>query len=282
MKSRDRIFGDAYDLHEILADDPGSEEVRPLGQQGAQYAVGLERDVSLSTAALLSARFPLISPPGVVSNRQNKIVARIIDGGYFENFGAATARELTQQLRQAGLDPFVIEITNDPEMLIARRTEKPGANALGSLLCSVEDVDPLCEPDPPINEIQQNYWFSDIRGPLSGLFGSRNAHGGQALRSLAGFAGPETAFCPSQKATKPISFVHIVVHPQYQVSWWSRFVWWDQKTCTRVEVPLNWWLSKPVQTYLDDQIAKNESAIKEVLKVMEKRPRANALASPPS
>ena len=230
---------------------------------------------------MLSARFPLISPPGVVSNRQDSVVARIIDGGYFENFGAATALELARQLKQAGLDPFIIEITNDPELLIARRTEKPGANAQGSLLCSVEDVDPLCEPDPPINEIQRNYWFSDVRGPLSGLFGSRSAHGGQALRSLAGFAGPGTVFCPSRDAAKPVSFVHIVVHPQYQTSWWSRFVWWDQATCTRVEVPLDWWLSKPVQNYLDDQILKkNISAINEVLKVMEKKPDADALVSP--
>ena len=276
MNSGDRIFADAYDLHELLADDPGSKEARPLGEQAAQNPGGLERDVSLSTAALLSARFPLISPPGVVTNRQDKLVARIIDGGYFENFGATTALELARQLTQAKLDPFVIEITNDPEMLVARRTEKPGANAHGSLLCSVDDFDPLCEPDPPINEIQKNYWFSDIRGPLSGLFGSRNAHGGQALRSLAGFAGPGTAFCPSQEAKNPISFVHIVVHPQYQVSWWSRFLG-DQTTCTRVEVPLNWWLSKPVQNYLNDQIEKKAlekepSAINHVLVVMQKKP----------
>jgi hypothetical protein len=68
------------------------------------------------------------------------------------------------------------------------------------------------------------------------------------------------------------SFVHIVVHPQYQVRWWT---WWDQKTCARVEVPLNWWLSKPVQAYLDDQIAKNRSAIDEVFKVMLKEQSAS-------
>jgi hypothetical protein len=288
-KSGDRIFTDAYDLHELLADNPEHAEARPLGNQAAQPGA-LERDVSLSTAALLSARFPLISPPGVVLNRNKKVVARLIDGGYFENFGALTALELARHLKQAGLDPFVIEITNDPELLVSRRAVKPSANEPGSLLCKVDDFDPLCDADPPVNEIQQNYWFSDVRGPLSGLFGSRNAHGGQALRNLAGFAGPKTSFCPSQRDTngpsssggQPIGFVHLVVHPQYQVSWWDRFVPWEQKICTRVEVPLNWWLSKPVQRYLDHQIEKaNEPAIEQVFKVMEKGTGVSAPAIPP-
>jgi hypothetical protein len=275
LRSDVRLFGDAYDLHDLLADDPDSEESRPLGQQGAQPG-GLERDISLSTAALLSARFPLISPPGVVLNLQGRVVARLIDGGYFENFGATTAVQIAQKLKQAGLDPFLIEITNDPELLVASVTQNTGADADASLLCRVEDVDPLCDAEPPINEVQQNYWFSDVRGPLSGLFGSRNAHGGEALRGLAKFGGPGTAFCPSVSRREgdggETSFVHIVVHPQYQVRWWT---WWDQKTCARVEVPLNWWLSKPVQAYLDDQIAKNRSAIDEVFKVMLKEQSAS-------
>jgi hypothetical protein len=281
QKSGDRIFGDAYDLHELLSDRPSSANARSIQEQAAQNRQGLRRDISLSSAALLSARFPLISPPAVVSNLQNKVVARVIDGGYFENFGAATALELANQLKQAGLNPFVIEITNDPELLIADRIEKPGTDAHDPSLCSVVDLDPLCEPDPPINETKRVYWFSDVRGPLSGVFGTRNAHGGQALRSLATFAGPGTAFCPTQGDAGQISFVHIVVHPQYRLSWWNRLVGSNQETCAPVDVPLNWWLSKPVQAYLDDQIEKrNEPAIGQVLKVMEKGAGASALASP--
>ena len=98
-----RIFADAYDFHDLIADTPTSEKGRKLEEQAAQFEGTLDRDISLSTAALLSARFPIISPPGVVLNRKGKVVARIVDGGYFENFGAATAQELAQQLKQAGL-----------------------------------------------------------------------------------------------------------------------------------------------------------------------------------
>ncbi|MGH6826194.1 hypothetical protein [Methyloceanibacter sp.] len=263
-----RIFADAYDFHDLLADTPTSEKGRKLEEQSAQFEGTLDRDISLSTAALLSARFPIISPPGVVLNRKGKVVARIVDGGYFENFGAATAQEIAQQLQQAGLRPFIIEITNDPELLVAHRIEKPATAADDPKLCKVDDVDPLCEEDPPINDAENTYWFSDIRGPLSSVFSSRNAHGGQALRSLSSFNGAGTGFCPSRRdgpgPNKPVSFVHIVVHPQYRLSM-------DGETCKPVEVPLNWWLSKPVQLYLDDQITQNKDAIGEVVKVLEKK-----------
>ena len=49
-------------------------------------------DVRLSTAAHNSARFPLISPPGSICNQDQAIVDRIVDGGYFENYGALGAK----------------------------------------------------------------------------------------------------------------------------------------------------------------------------------------------
>lgn len=127
-----RIFVDAYDFHDLLAYLPSSKKGRDPSEQAAQVDGNLDRDVSLSTAALLSARFPIISPPANVLNKKDNVVARVIDGGYFENFGAATAQELGKQLKQAGLSPFIIEITNDPELLVSHRIKKPGTNALDS------------------------------------------------------------------------------------------------------------------------------------------------------
>jgi hypothetical protein len=265
--SEPRIFADAYDFHDLLADTLSSDKEHKPDEQTAQPEVKLDRDVSLSTAALLSARFPLISPPGVVLNSKGKVVARIVDGGYFENFGAATAQEIAQQLKQAGLYPFIIAINNDPELLVPQRVEKPAKGEGDQALCNVQDVDPLCEEDPSVNHAEDTYWFSDIRGPFSGLLGSRNAHGAQALRSLARFNGAGTNFCPSSQVKsgpeKPVGFVDIVVHPQYRLSW-------DKEACQPTQVPLNWWLSKPVQIYLDDQITRNGEAICEVVKVLAK------------
>lgn len=268
-----RPFADTYDLHDLLADRPKTDNGHEAGKEGAQLS-GWSRDVSLSTAALLSARFPFISPPGNIRNRNGQLVTRIVDGGYFENFGAATALEIVQVLRGQGLAPFVIQITNDPELLFAEHVENPAPDAVNPTLCNVKDVDPICQNDPPIINAEDVYWFSDVRGPLSGLFGSRSAQGGRALRQLANFSGPSTSFCPSKRATdrNALGFIHLVVHPQYQLV--------DESNhCKLIDVSMSWWLSKPVQEYLDFQIGQNEPAIGEALEVLKKDAVASAVST---
>src|SRR5262249_56241880 len=52
-----------------------------------------------------------------IRNRQHQIVDRIVDGGYFENYGALGAMELAQAIRavEPKLAPFVLVISNDPD-----------------------------------------------------------------------------------------------------------------------------------------------------------------------
>jgi len=79
-----------------------------------------DADVPLSTAAHLSARFPYISPGGRVPG-PNPACSHLVDGGYFENSGAATLLDLLEALPDstpggpAGYVPVVISINNDPE-----------------------------------------------------------------------------------------------------------------------------------------------------------------------
>jgi hypothetical protein len=65
-------FPDAYDLHALL---------------GA--------DMPLSTAVHNSARFTWVSPAGTIRGREGT-VGHLVDGGYFENSGAATAHEILE------------------------------------------------------------------------------------------------------------------------------------------------------------------------------------------
>src|SRR5262249_184754 len=53
-------------------------------------------NLSLSTAAFLSARFPVITPPGSLGDHEYK--SRYVDGGYFENSGTATLMDLIAAL----------------------------------------------------------------------------------------------------------------------------------------------------------------------------------------
>jgi len=98
-----RIFVQAERFHDLLADQP------------------VLNDVRLSTAALNSARFPLISPAGTIRNKDQRIIDRIVDGGYFENYGALSAKELALAIHayDPTIFPLVVVISNDPDDLLS-------------------------------------------------------------------------------------------------------------------------------------------------------------------
>jgi hypothetical protein len=97
---------------------------------------GESRTVSLATAAHASARFPYISPAGRVARRH------VVDGGYFENSGAATGLQLLAALaRQPAVQPIVIAVVNS-----------------------------LSRPDPPPDSVA-----TDLLAPPLTLFRTRDA-----------------------------------------------------------------------------------------------------------
>ena len=62
-----------------------------VDSMGLNYGKG---DIRLSTAAVLSSRFPYVSPAGKVFDRY------YVDGGYFDNSGAGTVLDFIQELNQ--------------------------------------------------------------------------------------------------------------------------------------------------------------------------------------
>jgi hypothetical protein len=69
-------------------------------------------NVAVSTAAFLSSRFPWVTPAGffddATKDSKEPIKVRVVDGGYFENSGIATALDLLSSM-EAGIDA-------DPEL----------------------------------------------------------------------------------------------------------------------------------------------------------------------
>jgi len=101
------------------------EEERNTFARAKDQLVILERDIRMSTAAHNSARFPMVSPPGMWKQK-DKIAGRLQDGGLFENYGAETAFEIldlackkfscngeTPNGKQR-IKPVVILISSDP------------------------------------------------------------------------------------------------------------------------------------------------------------------------
>jgi hypothetical protein len=75
------------------------------------------RSMPLSSAAHLSARFSYVSPAATVPRSEGAGVwGHVVDGGYFENSGAATAVELLRALQKHhNIQPILVLIRNDPK-----------------------------------------------------------------------------------------------------------------------------------------------------------------------
>lgn len=110
-------------------------------------------DFRISTMAVTSARFPLVTPAAALTNGDGK--RRFVDGGYFENSGAATLSEAVDVAMQMAavykfsIRPVVIRIGNSPSMLAATEKKKATQEAqenqqpamgLGELLSPVRTM----------------------------------------------------------------------------------------------------------------------------------------------
>ena len=120
----------------------------------------LARDMPLSTAIHNSARFTYVSPAGHMDAPDGREHGRLVDGGYFENSGLATLREVYDVLRTRGVEPYVLYLCNGPA----------ACNATAS------------------TEVQSAA-ADEIASPFRALYKARDARGTLAQESLKALAG---------------------------------------------------------------------------------------------
>jgi hypothetical protein len=162
------LFVEAESFHELLRRQvPRDRWWGWLGFPERYFRRGATGDdVRLSTAAHNSARFPIISPPGSIrsqSRGQNqRIIDRIVDGGYFENYGALGAKELALAVHavEPSLMPLVVVISNDPADLL-----DPNDDAVSNL------------PSLPRPPAASGELITDATSSLTTFANARTAHG---------------------------------------------------------------------------------------------------------
>jgi hypothetical protein len=120
-------------------------------------------DVSASTAVLNGARFPWISPGGTFSGERCgsavKQTDHILDGGYFDNAGAESLREMVRALH-------------------AIRTQAGETDPLDIVFVLIGYRNPdTSKPTPALA-------VNDVFAPLFGLFASMSAHESHLAREM--------------------------------------------------------------------------------------------------
>ena len=225
-----RWLQDAYDFHESF---PGS-------------------DIRLVAAAHNSARFPVISPAGALYGPPQdpppaKLVrpeplTKLVDGGYFDNYGASTARDLAEALQGQGLKPFILLIANNPSVDDHAAFAAPNSNG--------RPLDLSAEPPswiPPL-----------VAAPAKAILAASSARGDLSMEQLRRAVDPigappaegDHSCLGAPRSDAPPCFAMIAVHEPNLGADESA-----DKINARVSgVSMSWWLSKPVQQYLDNQL----------------------------
>ena len=131
-------------------------------------------NMPLSTAAHLSARFTYVSPAGTIRTPEGKLWGHIVDGGYFENSGAASAAELMQKM-QTVADAVGKEKSRKVSlMLILIRNDSDATD-----VCRIAQS----APRQPVASERLNELFSPVRA----LLNTREARGRLAEQDAVDF-----------------------------------------------------------------------------------------------
>jgi heme exporter protein D len=182
----------------------------------------LGSDVRASTAAHNSARFSYISPAGNLGHRQDPAEdskswtvtdlsswkeagkrwladwsGSVIDGGYFENYGALTALELARAAEAAlsgensHVKLVILMISSDPDLAEAHtlvRIHEP-SDGKECLVSSTEREHQTNAQSPNYLSVEPgqvaNAWLNEFFAPLQGIQSAREAHGNRAAAELA-------------------------------------------------------------------------------------------------
>ena len=190
------LLRDAYDVLDLLPPEAAGK-------------------LRLSTAVGVAARFPYVLPAGSLSGGKGceaRVCDRVVDGGYFENFGAATAEELLVRIRALSQAP-------DDRPGVWRRAD---GTAFRPVVVQISS-DPTLRPDLSVPEIPENVQsrlWAEVSAPPAALYATESARGVLAMQLLKRRA--------EQEYQAP--FVHLALR--------------DDRTPV---VPLSWSLSRAAQ-----------------------------------
>jgi len=157
------------------------------------------RDLAISTAVHHSARFPFISPPGLLVRKEKNSESSVatwvfkgqtIDGGYVDNSGTRTLRDVIRStlsqlsqnpsLKGKTIIPIVIEIINDGsnEVTMRCRTIGDGKQERNEKRqsCNISAID----EKQPLSEL-----FGEILAPIGGFAASWSGQPSDIAKQLS-------------------------------------------------------------------------------------------------
>ncbi|CCV11633.1 hypothetical protein [Mesorhizobium sp. STM 4661] len=173
------LFTAAHNIFEFIGHTASRPpEVAADEAPSINPGLGEGHDIKLSTAIVLSARFPLVSPAAIVkrfppnevpNGLTNVTNARLVDGGYFDDSGLEMANKVVAYLQKLGLRPVVVLLRSSP-------TAKPQYFLAGRPLVGTRRQASWTTPLKPWT----GSWLDDVamylKEPFDALYMARTGH----------------------------------------------------------------------------------------------------------
>lgn len=143
-----------------------------------------QREVSLHTAVHNGARFTYVSPAGTLEREDGSDTGQIVDGGYFENYGAETVIDLLRTLYRSKL-VHLSESAGGEAPGDTQPEAKPNSRKMPAPIVIQISSDPKIVEDlekTPTLGIWDH--TSQVRAPIMTLFSTRGARGLAATAQL--------------------------------------------------------------------------------------------------
>ena len=234
-------------------------------------------DVRMSTAVTTSARFPIVSAPGNIIGSHGKAISHVVDGGYFDYFAISTAVELAQAFQEAvskqaastpdkpapRVIPRILLISNDPVAF----PEKCGLTNQES-----GDIN-LVHSRAPLS----GKWLRFLRDPLDTALNSRIArarHAAETATTMKNLDLDHIVVCPQKLETESSSWKQklkksqmlSLLSPGYG-TFETLLPQKNDKADQFKHLSMSWWLSLPVQEYLNKQLSNkhNQKIMAEII-----------------
>jgi hypothetical protein len=210
---------------------------------------GIGHDIAASTAILNGARFPWVSPGGAFTHQpcyakdgDPKSNDHVLDGGYFDNAGAETLREMTRAIRNL---------------------EGGGEKDLDIVFILIGYADHDLGKPPPLPPTGIKAWVSDriaslipndVFAPVLGLYDGMGAHEAHLAREMK-LAG-QTAVVASDPYVSRLTggnlYAALVLCPGDVTLKSGRTITYDP--------PMDWTLSGEAKRYIENSVIATEPA----------------------
>jgi hypothetical protein len=267
------LYPAAFDLFEMLSNPCPPDQVEnqscTLAHSGVEDKPAIRdgANVRLSTTAMLSARFPVVSPAGTIRAKgdEGRDGDRVVDGGYFENAGLTTALDVAEALRDQRILPIVLWVQNNPTIsekdLTTAHTERRAI--------TIEKTDrspqfpPRAASTPRMQGAEDPSWISNVfsifTAPFEALTATRDGHALEAADLIQQRLEKlnRAATCVSGNCRIGMSYFtfQMFKNPEFEPNKLEECAALaKEKTPIMSEVSMSWWLSQTVQAELNSQI----------------------------